>query len=101
MNRLSQQFIFVQQYFFGLWLWLKSWLVVPSVYLLGVYCCVVELYIDCFRNPPLKERIEEWRKSSLLTEHPQEKKIAVITGADGTIGTEVSLNVVNFVNVIV
>jgi hypothetical protein len=90
MNNFSQQSFFLQQYIFGFWLWLKSWLVVPSVYLCAVYCCAVELFIGTFYDPSWCKRLEEWRNSSLLKEHPDERKIAVVTGADGTIGTEVS-----------
>lgn len=65
-------------------------LVVPGIYVCAAYCCVVELFLDIFYDVPFKVRMGEWNQSSLLTECPQEKRIAVMTGADGTIGTEVN-----------
>lgn len=79
----------LQQYIIGWWLWVKTWLVVPGMYVCAGYCCAVELFLDVFCTKPLKQCIDEWNQSSLLTEYPKEKRIAVMTGADGTIGTEV------------
>lgn len=80
-----------QDYVFGLWLWLRSWLLIPATYVCAIYCCLVELYIDTFHSISTKELSDEWSRSTLLTEERDEKRIAVLTGADGTIGTEVSL----------
>lgn len=100
----SWNIFFIRRYLVRLWLWLKCLLVIPSTYLYAAYCCIVELYIDLVCDPPLRTRMKEWKASSLLNDCPEIKRIAVMTGklfascsssfcvsgADGTIGTEVS-----------
>lgn len=87
---MSYNWRYLQNYVFGLWICLRSWLLIPATYLLAIYCCIVELYQDTFHAISSKERSEEWSHSSLLTQERDEGRIAVLTGADGTIGTEVS-----------
>jgi len=90
MEFFASQKLSIKLYLTGLWFWLKSFLIVPGTYLCAVYCCTFELFLDLFCDKPFKQRFDEWTQSSLLNEHPQTKRIAVLTGADGTIGTEVS-----------
>lgn len=80
---------FFQQYFFGLWIWARSWLIIPATYVCAAYCCLFELYLDTFYDASLRKRVEDWSNSTLLKQAPKEKRIAVLTGADGTIGTQV------------
>ncbi|KAI6173225.1 Retinol dehydrogenase 12 [Aphelenchoides besseyi] len=84
------------RYLMGIYFRFRSVLIVPCVYVYALYCCVIEFLLDVFCDMPLKMRADEWSKSSLLKEHPQQKRIAVMTGADGTIGTEVSRLLLEF-----
>ncbi|KAI6191981.1 Retinol dehydrogenase 12 [Aphelenchoides bicaudatus] len=88
-TNFPDHYLYLQEVMLGLWLWLTSVFVIPCVYLYAIYCCIVELFSDILCKPLLNICIEEWRHSSLLRECPHERRIAVVTGADGTIGTEI------------
>ena len=73
----------------NLWLPFRWILLVPAMYVLALYCCLVEFLIDRYSAQPELIVEARWNDATLLNEAPQKKHIAILTGADGTIGEAV------------
>ncbi|PAV64564.1 hypothetical protein WR25_01660 [Diploscapter pachys] len=66
---------------------LTEWVVCVRIYFLALSCWISEIFFEYFTKGHA-ELLDEIRKSEVNQQHVSEK-VAVVTGADGTIGREV------------
>lgn len=73
--------------------WLLDLLTFVGFYLIAAYCIVVEFYVDRIRLynglSRMKYLLKTIEESKFINASSREL-IAVVTGADGTIGTEIT-----------
>lgn len=73
--------------------WLLDLLIFTGFYLIAAYCIVIEFYMDRIRRYDGLSRLKYLHKTieeSKFINCSDRKMIAIITGANGTIGTEIT-----------